>query len=141
MSADDQRVETLDTGRCRAEVSLRAPGVLATRVVGHANLAVARFYVARAQREMLTERHLRVFHDWSGLTGYDPEAREALRDFATKNDDTRVRVYLLIRSKIVSMAIQTASLVMRRDFQATSDAAVFEQWLREALRERPGKTG
>lgn len=106
-----------------------------TRIDGHADLAVARFYIARAQREMLTERRLRVFHDWSGLTGYDPDAREALREFGAANDDTRVRVHLLVRSKIVSMAIQTASLVMRREFHATSDAAVFEQWIEKTLRQ------
>jgi hypothetical protein len=138
MRGGEGRVERLETSRCRAEVSTPTPGLLVTRIEGHADLAVARFYVARAQREMLTQRRLRVFHDWSGLTGYDPDARDALREFGASNDDTRVRVHLLVRSKIVSMAIQTASLVMRREFQATSDAAAFERWIEKALREGAG---
>jgi hypothetical protein len=137
MPGNEGKVDSLETGRCRAEVTQHAPGVLATRIEGHADLAVARFYIARAQREMLTGKLLRVFHDWSGMTGYDPDAREAIRAFGAGNDDTRVRVHVLVRSKIVSMALQTASLVMRREFHATSDAAVFTRWLHQALREGP----
>lgn len=57
------KTERLETSRCRAEVAQRAPRLLATRIHGHADLAVARFYIARAQREMLTGKLLRVFHD------------------------------------------------------------------------------
>lgn len=108
-------------------------GVLVTRVTGHGTPAVTRFYISIAQSAIVEFGTLRVFHDWSGLKGYDPEARDLMRAFGKTNDDERVRVHYLVGSKILSMAIQTAGLVLGRDFPSTTDRAVYERWVSSAI--------
>ncbi len=120
-----------------------APGVVVTRIAGHGSLGVTRFYVAAAQRAIVEFGRVRVFHDWSAIDGYDPEARKLLRAFGVTNTDERVLVRYLLASKILSMAVQTAGLVLRRDFESTTDPAVFERWvdagIAEARQQRGGR--
>jgi hypothetical protein len=132
-------VEAYEGGSCRIALGSPAPGIVMSRVVGHADLPATRLYIARAQRELLTHRQIRVFHDWSEVTGYDSDARDAIRAFGKSNTDARVIARHLVRSRILSMAIETAGLVLRRDFQATSDRRVFERWLEDAIRELGGR--
>lgn len=115
------------------EVSSPAPGVLATRIVGHGTAALTRRYMQIARRHLEEHGRIRVFHDWSGMTGYDPEARDLIRAFGKTNTDDRVVVRYLVKSKIVSMAVQTAALVLGREFEATTDKDLFARWVTAAV--------
>jgi hypothetical protein len=97
--------------RCRAAVWAPVEGVLVTRVTCHAKVEVVRFYTARVQRELLTQRRLRIFHDWSQVTVYDAAAREAIRVFGANYTDETLLAHYLVQSKLVGMAIQTAGLI------------------------------
>lgn len=141
MDWDEERAEQLAGGRGRIAIWSPVPGVIVSRVRGHADLAITRFYIARAQRELLTQRRIQVFHHWGGVTGYDADARDAIRAFGKSNRDERVLTRHLVKSKILGMAIETAGLVLQRDFKATSDELTFERWIDEAIRAAPVRRG
>jgi hypothetical protein len=117
----------------RLEVESPAPGVLTTRISGHGTAALTLRYIQIARRHLDEHGKIRVFHDWSSLTGYDPEARDLIRAFGKTNTDDRVLVRYLVTSKIVSMAIQTAGLILGRDFESTTDRSQFARWVAAAI--------
>lgn len=112
-------------------------GILVTRVTGHGTLAATKFYISIAQNALVECGALRVFHDWSGMKGYEPEARDLIRAFGKTNADDRVLVRYLVGSKILSMAIQTAGLMLARDFESTTDRATFDRWVESAIAGAP----
>lgn len=134
MDWDEERAERFEGQRGRIAIWSPVPGVIVSRVEGHADLPITRFYIARAQRELLTQKRIRVFHHWGGVTSYDADARDAIRAFGKSNRDERVLTRHLVKSKILGMAIETAGLVLQRDFKATSDERTFERWIDEAVR-------
>ncbi len=116
-------------------------GVLVTRISGHGTAAATKFYIAICQNALVECGALRVFHDWSAMKGYDPEARDLIRAFGKTNGDDRVLVRYLVGSKILSMAIQTAGLVLGRDFESTTDRAAYDRWVESAIAEAPKQSG
>lgn len=108
------------------------PRLLVIRVTGPGSLAVLRLYFARAEREMLRGR-LTVFHDWSGMHSYDPDARDELKRWGKLHNDDFVAVHYLVRSKIVAMLISVAALSLGRDLFATTDRVQFSADLDLAL--------
>lgn len=109
------------------------PGLLFTRARGRVSAAMARFYIAAAQDELAGTKRLYVFHDWLEVASYETEARDLLRAFGKTVADGRLRAHYLVRSKIVSMAIQTAALVLGRELASTSQRAEFERWQDAAI--------
>lgn len=101
-----------------------APALLITCLKGHADLECLRFYTARAEREMALGR-LTVFHDWSGLTTYDPAVRDELKRWGKAHNDAFERVQYLVRSKVISMLISVAALTLGRDLHATTERPTF----------------
>ncbi len=99
-------------------------GLLITRVIGHADIALLDFYEAQAEREM-TAGPLRVFHDWSDLTGYDPAVRDELKRWGKLHTRDFIGVHYLVRSKVVAMLISVAALSLGRDLDATTDRTSF----------------
>ena len=117
-----------------ADVWFPAPGVLATRVTGHGTAALSRFYIQEARRALERYGKIRVFHDWAEVTSYSPEARDLIRAFGKTNTDQEVQVRYLVSSKVLSMAIQTAGMILGRDFESTTQRATFDRWLASAVR-------
>lgn len=117
-----------------AELWSPAPGVLLTRVTGHGTAALTRFYIQEARQAIERHGKIQVFHDWSEVTSYSPEARDLIRAFGKTNSDERVLVRYLVSSKVLSMAIQTAGMVLGRDFESTTQRATFERWVAAATR-------
>ena len=137
MELSEGLAQRYESGETTALVWRPAWGIIVTRVVGRGTLAVTKFYISLAQSAIVECGAARVFHDWSGLKGYDPEARDLMRAFGKTNADDRVLVRYLVSSKILSMAIQTAGLVLRRDFESTTDRAAFERWVGSAVATAP----
>lgn len=105
---------------------------LVTRVHGPGSLAVLQLYTARAEREMLRGR-LTVFHDWSAMTSYEPDARDELRRWGKQHNGAFDGVHYLVRSKVVAMLISVAALSLGRDLHATTDRPEFLADLDRAL--------
>lgn len=136
---DEELAQRYESREATALVWRPAWGILVTRMTGHGTAAITKFYISIAQSAIVECGTVRVFHDWSGLKGYDPEARDLIRAFGKTNDDERVRVHYLIASKILSMAIQTAGLVLGRDFASTTDRAVYDRWVEAAIAATPSE--
>jgi len=134
---DEELAQRFESRETLALVWRPAWGVLVTRVTGQGTPAATKFYIAIAQSAIVEFGSVRVFHDWSGMKGYDPEARDLIRAFGKTNDDERVRVHYLIESKILSMAIQTAGLMLRRDFASTTDPVTYGRWVDSAIATAP----
>lgn len=109
-----------------------APCVLVTRVIGPATMECLRFYMASAERAMQSGR-LRVFHDWSEMSRYEPGARDALKRWGRDHNDHFVRVTYLVGSKVIAMLISVAALTMGRELAATTDRGEFLGELSAAL--------
>jgi len=118
----------------RNEAALWRPqrGVVVTRVVGHADVALLQFYAMHAEIEM-QGGPLRVFHDWSEMTGYEPAARDELRRWGKLRGRDFLAVHYLVRSKVVAMLISVAALSLGRELDATTDRGVFLRHLDAAL--------
>lgn len=108
------------------------PRFLVTRVTGPGSLACLRLYTARAEREMLHGR-LTVFHDWSGMVSYEPDAREELKRWGKQHNRDFDAVHYLVRSKVVAMLLSVAALSLGRDLHATTDRPQFIADLERAL--------
>lgn len=121
-------------GAAGNEAALWRPqrGVVVTRVIGHADLPLLQFYALHAEVEM-QNGPLRVFHDWSAMTGYDPDARDELKRWGKLHNRDFAGVRYLVRSKVVVMLISVAALSLGRDLDATTDPAVFMRHLDAAL--------
>lgn len=124
-------------GAAGNEAALWRPqrGVVVSRVIGHADLALLQFYALHAELEM-QNGPLRVFHDWSGMTGYDPAAREELKRWGKLHNNAFAGVHYLVRSKVVVMLISVAALSLGRDLDATTDQGVFLKHLDTVLGQR-----
>lgn len=113
-------------GAAGNEAALWRPqrGVVVTRVIGHADLPLLQFYALHAEVEM-QNGPLRVFHDWSAMTGYDADARDELKRWGKLHNRDFAGVHYLVRSKVVVMLISVAALSLGRDLEATTDRGVF----------------
>lgn len=120
---------------CEVALWNPAPRVLVTSLKGHADLAALRFYTGRAEREMALGR-LTVFHDWTGLTTYDPAVRDELRRWGKQHNDAFDLVHYLVRSKVITMLLSVAALTLGRDLHATTERPVFLAALERALGQR-----
>ncbi|MBA3546942.1 MAG: hypothetical protein H0T76_10705 [Nannocystis sp.] len=109
--------------------------LLITRVTGHAGIELLDFYEMQAEREM-PAGPLRVFHDWSGLTGYDPAVRDELKRWGKLHTREVAGVHYLVRSKVVAMLISVAALSMGRDLDATTDRTSFMRQVDAAITAR-----
>lgn len=109
-----------------------APRLLVTRISGHADVEFLRFYAAHAEREMASGQ-ITVFHDWSGLTTYEPAVRDQLKLWGREHNADFVAVHYLVRAKVLSMLIAVAALTLGRDLHGTTDREKFLRDLEAAL--------
>lgn len=127
--------EAFRAGDTEALLWTPAPALIVTCLKGHASVELLAFYTARAEREMARGR-LTVFHDWAGLTTYDPAVRDELRRWGKLHNDRFERVEYLVRSKVVGMLISVAALTLGRELHATADRPTFLADLERALATR-----
>lgn len=105
---------------CTLLVWRPAPCVLVTHVAGPGTRTMLRFYMEHAERAMQAGP-LRVFHDWTGMTRYEPAARDELKRWGRDRGADFVCVSYLVQSKVIAMLVSVAALTMGRDLRATTD--------------------
>lgn len=109
-----------------------APCLIVSRVIGPATHACLETYMAFAERAMQAGK-LRVFHDWSEMTRYEPGARDTFKRWGRDHSAHFERVTYLVESKVIAMLISVAALTMGRELAATTDRAAFLAELSAAL--------
>lgn len=103
-----------------------APNIVVSQITNHATLGMAERYTSLLDGEVLRGK-LEIFHDWSGMTGYDPDARKLLTDWNVRHGTDVVQVHLLVRSKVIAMGVSVSSLIAGRDFAAYSERHLWEK--------------
>jgi hypothetical protein len=111
--AGDKRVTLL---RCRGF----APAEMVAKVLEH------RERVTRLGRTIL-------FHDLFELEGYDPMVREELTKWQRRHGLLIEGTHVLLRSRIVAMGIQVASLALGQAMRTYSHARDFERDIRKLV--------
>lgn len=69
-------------------------------------------------------------HDWSGLTGYDPIARQICTSFMVEHRRGFEEVTILATSALVAMGVNVANLGLGGFLHATTDRDEFEALVR-----------
>jgi hypothetical protein len=122
---DDAKADSYDGDRLTGKLWLAAPGIVVTRVSGYGEIAAIQWYTRRMDRQLSNGRPLKVFHHWTKLTGFEPEARNLLRTWASQRGDKIVEAHYLVSSKITAMAIAAAALALRRKLVPHTNEAKF----------------
>ena len=86
--------------------------------------------------ELATQRLVRPggryvsFHDWEQVDDYDSDARQVLTDASARNRAYFDRTHILLRSRIVVVALDAARVFLKH-LQPYSSRALFEEELRK----------
>jgi hypothetical protein len=129
---NEEKAERLAGQRMEALFWVLTPTLVCTRVSGHVELDALHFYTQRIDRLLMKGQTLQVFHDWTGITGFDPEVRSPYRDWAATKEKLVFPVFL-VKSKVLAMALSVSALVIGRDLTILSDRQKFSQGLAQAM--------
>lgn len=111
------------------EVQRVAPGVLLTRMRGHATLDHLEPIRAAVAREVEAGQRPDVFHDWEDMTGYDSAVRVAMADWYREIHDRVGRVHVLTSSRLVAMGVSVVALAVGARIESHTTRAGFERAL------------
>lgn len=95
---------------CELWIDHPVTGILVTRATGSMTLAAARPLMDAFDEAARGNTTVHAFHDWSGVTGYTPEVREAYVRWSLQGKAKRRFIAVLVRSKLVAMGISVANL-------------------------------
>lgn len=136
MRWDEALAERYEGPKMVAHFWVPAAGIVATRVEGHVDVGAVRFYSSRVDRMLFAGEPVRSFHDWSKITGFDPDVRPAYRGWVERRMKLLSPPHILVKSKILGMAIAATDLVLRHGIVAHSELSPFAVALESAIRDR-----
>ncbi|MDI1448573.1 hypothetical protein [Polyangium sp. 6x1] len=125
------------TKTARATVWLWRPArrVFVTRVAGCLDAQGATAIEAMARRVVAEDGGIAGFHDWEEMTDYESPARTRLTEMARDLGKSNDVAHFIVRSKLVALGIQAASVVMA-GVRVHHTRAGFEAALRECIQQR-----
>jgi hypothetical protein len=106
-----------------------APHTLLSRVSGQVDLEAVRHLMRAFDQVAASQGVVDAFHDWELVDGYTSEAREAYVRWSSGHPEKVSSVHILVRSRMVSMAISVGNLVVGGFLQPYSDRKAFDQML------------
>lgn len=107
--------------------SVPYPGVVRQTVEGRASVELGQKIIEKLEHALARYGSLRVFDDWEHATGYDSEVRIRLTDWTRLNQDRIPETHILVASKIVSMGLAVAAMVLKKHIEVYSTRAGFER--------------
>lgn len=118
----------VETSRGRLEAYALAPEIFVTVVTGHMETPHADEFVAYGDSRLVARRgkKLRIFHDWTAMTGYESSCRQQLTTWSAKHLGEMAEVHMALRSKIVAMGVQVANLALGGMIRAHTNLADVE---------------
>jgi hypothetical protein len=114
------------------EVQRIAPGVVVTRMRGHATADHLPPIVSAVGSELDAGRRPDVFHDWELMTGYDSAVRVAITDWYRGVRDRVGKVHVLTSSRLVAMGVSVVSLAVGARVETYASRPSFERALAAA---------
>ncbi len=112
------------------------PGLVRMTVEGRASAAMAQRIVYLLERALERHERLAVFDDWERATGYESEVRIRLTDWTERHQLRIPETHVLAGSKLVSMGLAVAAIVLRKPLQVHSTRASFERAWASAVASR-----
>ncbi len=136
MRLRDADAISYSSSRCSGKLWVIEPDMIVTRAQGRGEFAMTKVYMERADEVLARAGRLLVFHDWRGVTSWDTEIRDGLRNWALKKPKDAIESHFLVNSKVLAMAIQVAAMFVGRELRAHSSQASFERAVEKAFLER-----
>ncbi len=122
-----------ESARGTLRLQLGDSGLLIGTVNGHYGAELLPNYVEAMNTAARAGRML-AFHDWEEMETYDSECRKVMTDWTLRHRHMVERGHILVRSKLVSMGVTTASLLIGSDLiVAYTQRSAFEAVLRPHL--------
>ncbi len=114
----------LSGDRCAAHIKRLAPGVMYMVYVGSGSAAVDSAAMSEYGKEVEAHGSLQLFCDLRGLTRIASETRENSKSWLKYKG--RLHSHLLIKSKLVEMALSVMAMILGTTFKAMTDEARFK---------------
>ncbi len=116
------------------QVQRVTPGVVLTRMRGHATLEHFAPIKSAVDAELEGGGRPAVFHDWEAMTGYDSAVRVAMADWYRGVEDRVAEVHVLASNRMVAMGVAVVALAVGARIQSHASRASFERALADAMR-------
>ena len=116
------------------EVQRVTPGVVLTRMQGHAKLDHLKPIAEAVSAEIEAGRRPEVFHDWERMTGYDSDVRIAMTEWYREVSSQVERVHVLAASRLVVMGVSVVALAVGARIDTYSSRSRFDSALAAAKR-------
>jgi hypothetical protein len=118
------------------QVQRVAPGLVLTRMRGHATVEHLAPIVAAVASELESGRRPDVFHDWEQMIGYDTAARVAMTEWYRTIRDRVGTVHVLASSRLVAMGVSVVALAVGARVETYGSRTSFERTLLGAKKRR-----
>jgi hypothetical protein len=102
----------LSTTRGTLTIWPAPPGVLRTTFAGVMDSELMDALLVLGEEILGEHSGLHVFHDWSGMTGYDSQARIAITNWGLARLKQMRSVHVLHGSKLVAMGVAVANVAL-----------------------------
>lgn len=103
------------------------PGLVRMTVEGRASGPMSQRIVELLENALERHQQLVVFDDWERATGYESEVRIRLTDWTERHQQRIPETHVLAGSKLVSMGLAVAAIVLRKPLQVYSTRPSFER--------------
>lgn len=103
------------------------PGLVRMTVEGRASGPMSQRIVQLLENALERHQQLVVFDDWERATGYESEVRIRLTDWTDRHQQRIPETHVLAGSKLVSMGLAVAAIVLRKPLQVHPTRPSFER--------------
>jgi hypothetical protein len=128
----DGRVE-LRSSRGSFELAGKAPQIYLATFRGHCDAALGDASIEEQTRILPSRGQVLIFTDCEEMTGYDSDVRVRFTEWSIQNRDRLGHGQVLLRSKIVAMAVSVVSLATGRPSMVQTKRGMFEKALADAI--------
>jgi hypothetical protein len=125
--------ETWETPRGSLVITQPVPGVMVFTYHGYITVDAVRLIERSVDRVLASGVRPDLFIDLAKLTGYDSEYRKAVSAWGARLYRQFGEVRVFVRSKLVAMGIAVSNLTAGGKLRPTTDRAVFETALADAV--------
>lgn len=123
----DATTERWSDARGTLTIALPYPGIVRMTVVGRASVEHGQHIVEKLEEAIRKSGTIRVFDDWEAVTGYDSEVRLRLTDWTRLHHEQIPETHILVGSKIVSMGLSVAAMLLKKPLEVYTNRARFER--------------
>jgi hypothetical protein len=128
----DGRVEVASP-RGSFGLSAEAPGIYLATFHGHCDIALGEASIEELTRILPARGKALIFTDCEQMTGYDSEVRVRYTEWAKRYQDRIGPGQILLRSKIVAMAVSVVALATGRSGIVQTKRGLFQKALADAI--------